>query len=246
NLETSEISLHKYEEILNTELKQMNEDQRRYSVFNDIEILDALRCESSEGIVRVIENYFKKIRDVKITTIWSIYLAIRINLIYADFLTELGQNASNIVPKQTSIEEIAVKLDTKEKLQKYVVEVCLDALEFRNQTRKSCYFDVVEAAKKYIDENYANPEISLNEVSGHIHMSACHFSTIFSHETGTTFMRYLTNIRMKKAKELLQKTSLKSGEIGLLVGYKDPHYFSYFFKKNTGCKPSDYKEQLNG
>lgn len=245
NSGASEISINNYEEILHTELKHMNEDQRRYSVFNDTEILDALRYESSEGIVRVIENYFKKITGVKITTIWSIYLAIRINLIYADFLTELGENASNIVPNQTSIEEIAVKLDTQEKLQKYVLEVCLGALEFRNQTRKSCYFEVVEAAKKYIDENYANPEISLNEVSKHIHLSACHFSTIFSQETGTPFMRYLTNIRMKKAKELLQKTSLKSGEIGLQVGYKDPHYFSYFFKKNTGCKPSEYKEQFN-
>ena len=145
--EASEISLHKYEEILHTELKQMNEDQRRYSIFNDVEILDALRCESNEGIVRVVENYFRKIKDVKITTIWSIYLAMRINLIYADFLTELGENASNIVPKQTSIEEIAVKLDTHEKLQRYMGEVCLSAFEYRNQIRKSCYFDVVEAAK---------------------------------------------------------------------------------------------------
>lgn len=244
NTESSEIVIQKYEKILQEELKIMNEDQQMYSKFNDIEILEALRCESTEGVLDVIERYFKKICDIRMTSIWSIYLAIRINLIYADFLMELGENAANIVPKQTSIEEIAVKLDTHEKLQKYVEEVCLSALGYRNQSRKGSYYEIVENAKKYIEENYSDPDISLNEVSTHIHMSACHFSTIFSHETSTTFIKYLTNIRIKKAKELLQTTNLKSGEIGFIVGYKDPHYFSYIFKKNTDCKPSEYKEQI--
>lgn len=232
-----------YQEILLNELKNKDEYQLKYSKFNDDKILTALRYENSEGVMRIIEEYFNQICDIRLTSIWSIYLAIRINLICADFLTSVGKNASDIVPPQKSIEQLAANLDTHEKLRKYMEGVCLSALEYRNQDKKSNYFEIIEAAKKYLDKNYSNPDISLNEVSEHVHMSSCYFSSIFSHETGITFTKYLTNIRINKAKMLLQTTNLKTGEIGLRVGYKDPHYFSYIFKKNTGHKPSEYKNE---
>lgn len=46
---------------------------------------------------------------------------------------------------------------------------------------------------------------------------------------------------MEKAKELLMCSPLKTSEIGYEVGYKDPHYFSYIFKKTQGCSPKDYR-----
>lgn len=241
NPDENDFIIHQYEEIIHGELKNMSEEQQKYSKFDEVEILDAMRCHSKQGIIDLIQRYFDKIRDADISPIWRIYLAIRINLIFSDFLTELGENALSIVPKQTSIEEVAIKFDTNEKLQKYMEEVCLCGLEFRNQ-RKNSFFEVVEAAKKYIDLNYSAPDISLHEVSKHLHISSCYFSSIFSRETGSTFMQYLTHNRMKKAKTLLQSSNLKAGEIGLLVGYKDTHYFSYIFKKNIGCNPSQYKK----
>ena len=58
---------------------------------------------------------------------------------------------------------------------------------------------------------------------------------------GQTFIKYLTDLRLDKAKEMLLSTSKKSNEIGLLVGYKDPHYFSYLFKKTTGMTTTQYR-----
>ena len=46
---------------------------------------------------------------------------------------------------------------------------------------------------------------------------------------------------LEKAKELLMCSPLKTSEIGYEVGYKDPHYFSYIFKKTQGCSPKDYR-----
>ena len=48
---------------------------------------------------------------------------------------------------------------------------------------------------------------------------------------------------MKKAKELLRCTDMRSGQIALEIGYKDSHYFSFLFKKTQGCTPSDYRNQ---
>ena len=70
-----------------------------------------------------------------------------------------------------------------------------------------------------------------------------HFSAVFSQETGQTFKEYLTEIRIKKAKELLRTTPLKAFEICYQVGYNDPHYFSHVFHKNTGLTPIEFRSQ---
>ena len=46
---------------------------------------------------------------------------------------------------------------------------------------------------------------------------------------------------IEKAKEFLMCSSMKTSEIGYEVGYKDPHYFSYIFKKVQGCSPKEYR-----
>ena len=61
-------------------------------------------------------------------------------------------------------------------------------------------------------------------------------------KTGQPFIKYLTDFRMNKAKELLRCTGKKSSEIGLEVGYKDPHYFSALFRKTQGMTPTQYRE----
>ena len=56
-----------------------------------------------------------------------------------------------------------------------------------------------------------------------------------------TFVEYVTGKRMDKAKKLLRQTQMHTGEIALEVGYKDPHYFSFVFKKTQGCTPREYR-----
>ena len=65
---------------------------------------------------------------------------------------------------------------------------------------------------------------------------------IFSQQTGQTFIKYLTDLRMNRAKELLKCSTKRSSEIALEVGYRDPHYFSYIFKKTQGMTPTQFKE----
>ena len=77
-------------------------------------------------------------------------------------------------------------------------------------------------------------------------MSNSHFCTIFSQEVGVTFTEYLTNLRMNKAKELLRTTQMRSSDVAYAVGYNDPHYFSYLFKKHTGMTPRDYRKEAQG
>ncbi|TVX97373.1 response regulator transcription factor [Cohnella terricola] len=101
----------------------------------------------------------------------------------------------------------------------------------------------IHRAVEYIETNYANDKMSLQDLCRHALMSTSYFSLVFKQHTGVTFIEYLTGIRIAKAKELLHHTALKFYEIAEQVGYKDPNYFSILFKKHTGMTPKDYREK---
>ena len=76
-----------------------------------------------------------------------------------------------------------------------------------------------------------------------VNISPYYFSKLFKEATGENFIEYLTNIRIDKAKELLEKSDLSMKEICAMCGYSDPNYFSRTFKKNVGLTPTEYKEK---
>ncbi|MCL1896564.1 MAG: AraC family transcriptional regulator, partial [Clostridiales bacterium] len=105
----------------------------------------------------------------------------------------------------------------------------------------SKYGEVIRKAQDYIKNNYSEQDISLHLVAKEVNISPNHFSTIFSQETGETFINYITRVRLDHAKALLKTTQMRTSEIGYEVGYNDTHYFSYVFKKNTGMTPKEYR-----
>lgn len=123
----------------------------------------------------------------------------------------------------------------------YIVRIMEKALVLREKKASSRYEDVVSEVIHYIEDNYAQEELSLNLLASHVNFSPNHLSMIFSQQTGQTLIRYLTDYRMNRAKELLRCSSKKSSVISMEVGYKDPHYFSYLFKKTQGMTPTQYR-----
>lgn len=105
---------------------------------------------------------------------------------------------------------------------------------------KSKYLD---DAISYINENYANPDLSIEMVAGSIGISSGHLSRLFRKETEYTMMTYLINQRMRAAKDLLKDYSHKVYEVAELVGYRDITYFSATFKKYVGVSPSEYQDR---
>lgn len=99
----------------------------------------------------------------------------------------------------------------------------------------------IEKAKKYIQANYSQ-DLSLDDVSRRLKLTPYYFSKLFKQETGSTFVEYLTGLRIEKAKQLLKEPEYSIKEIGVTVGYSDPNYFSRIFKKNLGVTPTEYRE----
>jgi len=101
---------------------------------------------------------------------------------------------------------------------------------------------IVQEAKKYIEQNYREPKLDLNRISEHLHVSSSYFARLFKKYYQMTFLDYLTHYRLEEAKSLLRNSTLKVFEIAEKVGYEDPHYFSYNFRKNVGMTPLQFRK----
>ena len=126
------------------------------------------------------------------------------------------------------------------------IQMCpIQAIKFRDSKCNVKGNPVVNKARQYLESNFTNPNLTFQEVVDYVSMSSSHFSTLFSQTTGVTFTKYLIDLRMRKSRELLLNTSMRSSEIAYAVGCTDPHYFSYLFKKTTGVTPSEFRSTLS-
>lgn len=135
-------------------------------------------------------------------------------------------------------------LDSLMEIRKWFIDKIEESCRIA-QTQKDEQSDsIISKARKYIDDNYSQSDISLDEVSREVDISPYYFSKLFKEETGKNFIEYLTDIRIDKAKELILTTNLSMKEICAEVGYADPNYFSRNFKKNVGVTPTEFKEGI--
>ena len=102
--------------------------------------------------------------------------------------------------------------------------------------------DLIEKSLQYIKEHYKESDLSVDRLCNYLNVSPNYFSTLFRKKTGQTFIAYVTDLRMKKAKWLLENTDEKAYIISGMIGYDEPNYFSYVFKKAYGISPSKYRQ----
>lgn len=206
-------------------------------------IKEFLKVGDREETIYFVEEFFKALgTNVMKSNMFRQYITMDVYFCVVDFLSDLQ------IPR-TEVAEYEVNVGTlqsEEAAVKYIVKIMERALELREKAASNRYGDVVDEIMRYIEENYADEELSLNLLASHVNFSPNHLSMIFSQQTGQTLIKYLTEFRMNKAKELLRCTGKRSSVIALEVGYRDSHYFSYLFKKTQGMTPTQYRGGKGG
>jgi two-component system response regulator YesN len=102
--------------------------------------------------------------------------------------------------------------------------------------------EILEKAIHYVDEHYADSDLSLNVVCDYLDISISYLSMLLKRQKNLSFNKYVVQVRMEKAKELLRTTNLKIIDISLSCGYNEVYYFSHSFKKHTKMTPKQYRE----
>lgn len=204
-------------------------------------IKDFLTKGSSSEIQEFVQGYLGGMSKALESRMFRDYVVLHIRFTTIMYLESIG------VEKEGYTERIEGKYqDTSIKASQvagYCVDILQSAIDIRDEKNESQGNSAMRKVLDYIDENYYKETISLNEVADAVNMSANYLSAIFSQNMQKTFVEYITCKRVDRAKKLLRETDKSSGEIAQEVGYKDPHYFSYVFKKKSGCSPREYRSK---
>lgn len=124
-----------------------------------------------------------------------------------------------------------------------LIQYCMQSAERLSGLREDKNQKLVLMAQEYIEKNYQDSDLNLNQLCTYLAISPSHFSSLYKVSTGETFLDTLNRIRMDKARYLLEHTAMKNYEIAEQTGYQDPHYFSVAFKKATGMTPKEYARE---
>ena len=93
----------------------------------------------------------------------------------------------------------------------------------------------------YFNKNYKEPFVA-EKYAATLNMSVSWLRKLFKQQVGISLNKYLTNLRINKAKALMC-SDLQIGDISEMVGFQDQLYFSRVFKQSTGLSPREYKNQ---
>ena len=238
-------NISKENRIISSEDISDNQDSNGDTLLNFEEgdpLVDKLKYAAKGDIQKIIEDSMELIKkNPDQFSVFASYLLVDLIFAVSKLVEKLGGNIKELNPEILQRKFIDDAVSDEGRFTKTLEQVLNFALEFRDSKITGKYGSVILKAKQFIEENYADQNTTLTSVAEAVCLSPNHFSTIFSQECKTTFIEYLTNVRLENAKRLMRETDMKGYDIAYECGFSDPHYFSYIFKKNTGLSPREYK-----
>ncbi len=172
------------------------------------------------------------------------YLIIEFSLKTAKYIHALGGDPQEALTMLNMMDAMIENSVTIEQLKAHLLRILTQGIHFRESCSYKQNKRLLLQAKKYIEEHFNDPELSLQEVAATVNLSPNYLSSLFSQEIQKTFRDYLSELRINRAKEYLLHSDMKTQEIAELVGYSDAHYFSTMFKKLTGMTPTTFRDSV--
>lgn len=141
--------------------------------------------------------------------------------------------------------EITTKIygmKSQQSLVKYFIQLAERVIKVNESKKLSGVESSYERILHFIDMNFTNPSLLIEDVANELSYSVSYISAILK-RNGTSFTKIVTDLRMKKALTLLSDQNNRIITIARDVGYTDPYYFSHCFKKYTGLSPDEYRKK---
>lgn len=209
---------------------------------NVLPIQQQLQYVTSGDIDTVLDRYIESLGDFALhSTMMINYVYVEIMLAASRMVKESGGNPVEVLPQFG--EHLLGGMESIQQVKPALRDVLSAAVGYRENATQSKHDVMIRKAQAFLNEHYQDSNIGLKDVAEHVALSNNHFCTVFSQETGKTFTEYLTCLRLDKARELMAHSGLRTSEIAYQVGYSDPHYFSYLFKRHMGMSPREYKKE---
>lgn len=227
-------------------IKEIAPGEMRGSVpSNDSELANLfkmIRLGSAEEIERAVSLYMESISE-PVKSLQQYHAAV-MELVSAFYrfaadqdvsVTEFRQDLGGLYSRLHDLEPDAMR--------RWILDTGLALHEKLTAARSRSTKSFVCRAEEYVRDHFNEEELSLDRICEVLGVSNSYFSSIFKKETGKAFIGYLTDYRMEQAASLLLNTDEKSYIVAKKVGYADPNYFSYVFKRKYGVSPSKFRAE---
>ncbi|MGG1639171.1 response regulator [Paenibacillus sp. FSL K6-3182] len=206
------------------------------------EVLDLVKYGTDEEITAAMDRFVEMVQAWRLNQLRDIQQKI-FEWLFEVFrrAAAAGVPSKNLGSNPIAVWELLEQYDTLQSL-RVQTELFLLAIAADFRKLSNTPSQIVYEAEKILQRDYAE-SLTLQSVAMAVHVTPVWLSKLFKKEKRKTFLEYLTEIRIEKAKEMLGDIKYKVYQISFQVGYKDPVHFSKLFKKQVGCTPKEYRRQ---
>ncbi len=206
-------------------------------------LVSAVKFGTEKEVKEVVNDIFNKLVGTKAVfqeyQLYLVEVVAAISRICRDFEID----APDILGIRTNLYVEMLEFRSFNEIKNWMEAICIKLMRFISESRQNTTQMLLKKAQDYVLGNFSDEGLSIQKVADYLHISQSYLSMIFKKETGETFLKYLVGVRLNAAIELLQG-AYKTAEIAERVGYPDISYFSYFFKKNFGMSPREYRNKF--
>ncbi len=209
------------------------------------QLLMNIRTADEEEVNKLISQVFMRARCENIHH--QILFVVCIEMVAAcmEAIVEMGLPIEDVIAESSFniIEEIQSKKSIDE-MENWIKDIFMHTLETIKRNKISKASRLIEEVKRYIAGNYQSSELSIDEIARKLFVNYAHLCFIFKRDAGVTINEYLTEFRIRKAKELFDSGNTLILDVASKVGYADASYFGKCFKKYYGLAPSKFIENI--
>ena len=206
-----------------------------------VPLLAALKINDKERLKKAIHTFVEEVTKSRLSMSDFKVMLMKLVVELNDFVWNYDLSMDEALGDGLDLLNLLMDQDSMEAMGETLLGICSRLQDRVSERRKDSTVSFVSKAKAYVRGHYADRDIGIDTVCGELGVSSSYFSTAFKKTTGKTFINYLTEYRMQQAVKLLETGDDKTYIIADKVGYSDPNYFSYVFKKCIGCSPSKYR-----
>ncbi|CQR55751.1 helix-turn-helix domain-containing protein [Paenibacillus riograndensis] len=208
-------------------------------------LIDAVQSGKPEPIREAIGQFVEQISNGSINQVITYSIQLMLSLLkHFDYLQHVpDSNFNEYLVAVTEIESAEQLTEINGIFNRYCFNICALIEEKNLWMNAQKHNVIIEKVQNYIQEQYAQPNLSLELVSNIAGLSPSYLGKLFKGATRQSFSEYLNHTRLEKAKDLLASTHETAAKISESVGMYNITYFSTLFKKKYGLTPSAYREQ---
>lgn len=242
---TSYRVIHGYKSIIN--YNHLKVEDYLYPLDIEIKILEALKNTDIDCINKNIKSFIACISKFSYDEMQLSFTQLALSVL--SYFKRMISNEEYIKAQLNldykSINTAIEKYDRMDKIEEWFTDMLNKMVEVFKVQKENKHTELVNNIKTYIEENFCEPNISIETLSEMVAFSPNYVRTLFKENMGISVSNYISKLRFDKAKELLLNSDYPANKISEMIGYNNSSYFYTAFKKFTGKSPDDFRKENN-